>query len=238
MLDTIRTLKELGLIGGGGQGLDPLRTIDMVGKLLEAVKGLAPEGDGGGDWKSAAVKVAGDLLHKSPRSLDMADAAKFNAQAAQVSQRLCHTVARTSTETPASNPTPQAPTEPQPSANPSTEGQEPILDITGFLWDRVAFMIENDCEGDQIAQFLHFATSTPDPEHAGQYRSLIANFKGKTEGQILTFLTSNATLQKALEGKDSFLLARQFLYYCEHEEMCPEKPEEGFEEEPKTPPAV
>jgi hypothetical protein len=242
LLDTIKTLKELGLIGASASGSDPLKTVEMVGKLLEAVKTLAPEAEPGGDWKAAAVRVAGELAPKIPGMFsDIAAAANWNAQAQDkgsqrtpppiTTQALAPQTAGNTTQTPPSKPT----TTPSPSET-TPEPQEASLEA--YLWGRVAFMISNGADGDQIAQFLHFSTAEPADGDPGRTASIIGHFTSFTEGGLLTMLESKPEIQKALEGKDSFLIAKNFLHYCRTGELVDDDEEPEPDEPAKVPPVA
>jgi hypothetical protein len=64
-------------------------------------------------------------------------------------------------------------------------------------------MITQDAEGDDIAYWLKFAA----PE-------MIENLKPLTAAQLLTMLEGIPVMKHALEGKDGFRIAQDFLYYC------------------------
>jgi hypothetical protein len=220
LLDTIRALKELGLIGAQN-ATDPLKMVDTVSKLIEATSALRPD-EGGGDFKSILAKGAIELVPTFRGMMsDYAKAAEWNARAAQSSQRATPSTSAQSNE--GHTESPQAPASSSPSApNPIAEDSSTPAaqewDIRPYLFDRVAFMIANGADGDQIAQWLYFS----DPETKDF-------FKDFTEGGLLTMLSQFPKIQKALDGKDSFLIAKHFLHYCKTGELVEDEEIEDLE---------
>jgi hypothetical protein len=149
---------------------------------------------------------------------DIARAAEFNSRAPQPG-RPQTTVrpqpAASSVETPPSAVNPSLPAA---QAAPAPPAEAPAFDLTDFFWDRIAYMISNHADGDEIAQWLNF--SAPD---------MIQQLKAFTEGGLLQMLESQPNIKAALEGKDAPLLARQFLYFCRTGEFWPEEEEEAQE---------
>jgi hypothetical protein len=214
LLDTIRALKELGLIGAQN-ATDPLKMVDTVSKLIEATNSLRPD-DGGGDFKSILAKGAIELVPTFRGMMsDYAKAAEWNARAAQNSQRVTPSASSQSPERQADSSQVPAPSSssaphssPEAAPAPSAAGE---WDIRPYLFDRVAFMLNGGFDGDQIAQWLYMA----DPETR-------EFFKDFTEKGLLAFLSQFPLIEKALEGKNSLLLAQHFLYYCKTRELVEE----------------
>ena len=219
MEEAIKLLKDLGVLAK----TDMVGTIEGMGKALAAIKGIAGEDAGTGeDFKTVIARgVFQHMPTFQAMAHDLARAAEFNARAASsqpggpTSSNDQSTLNREQT---ARNPAIEIP----PPAPAGTQAPPP--DLTDFLFDRVAKMIADDMEGDDIGLWLKVAA----PEFIPQ----LAQF---TEGGLLTLLDGQPAIKAALEGKDSYLLARQLLHFCKTGQ---EWPEEEDEPEPPIPGAT
>lgn len=232
ILDTIKALKDLGIVGNSAAATDPLKQVEMVKNLIEAASSLRPDGEG--DFKTEIVKgIVQGLPTVRQMTADLARAAEWNARAAQRSQGAGPApaspdaqtiVGTTSAANPAIVPPPaSASTAP---ASTSNDVAPVEVDVTGFVWDRVVGMIRHDMDGDQIAQWIAIAA----PEMFDQLKAF-------TPGGLMSFLESNPEMKKALEGKDAFKLASHFVHFCQTGEMIDEEEEEEITEPEPAPKA-
>lgn len=228
LIDTIKTLKEFGLIGAP-TATDPLKQVETFGKLVEAVSALRPEQ--GGDFKTELLKgVVNGLPTIRAMTADLARAAEWNAKANQVSQGAPASTRTVQPTNPKADSTAPASTPPAVSPNPAPAEaapgapEQPVeVDVTPFIWSRVIDMIRHDCAGDEIADWI--AKASP---------LMFAQLGQFEPGGLQAMLENNPEMKAALAGKDAPKLCADFCHYAKTGEFVDDEDEDEEEESPDT----